>query len=300
MRVLSIGEILWDVFGDREFLGGAPLNFSVSVQRLGNSATVLSAVGNDPRGQRALEAMRSQGLSTSFVQISAGTATGAALVTTDESGNASFVIPRPAAFDAVEVDHTLIDQINLLQPQWVYFGTLAQSVEQGEQRLIRLLKTHPAKGFYDINLRRGHWSLSLVQRLSSLASIIKMNDIEAEELWHLTQGTALPFSLEAFCSFWASVHGCDLICITLGSEGCAVWENNTLQSFPGFQVQVVDTVGAGDAFAAGFLHGLEQRWPIAKTAMFANRLGAIVASRSGATPEWSLVECTDTDFVSTQ
>ena len=301
MRVLSIGEILWDVFREREFLGGAPLNFSVSTQRLGNSTVLLSAVGKDSRGLLALEAMRCHDLTTDFVQISAGAATGAALVTTDDTGNASFVIHRPAAFDVVAVDDDLISQITQLQAQWIYFGTLAQAIDEGEQRLDRLLRAQPnAKRFYDINLRKGHWSLSLVKRLSRAATIIKMNEVEAEELWHLTTDPEQPFTLEAFCRFWASTHRCELICVTLGGKGCAVWQNNALEFFPGFQIQVVDTVGAGDAFAAGFLHGLDQGWPIAKTALFANRLGAIVASRSGATPEWTVDECTDRDVVFTR
>ena len=299
MRVLSIGEILWDVFREREFLGGAPLNFSVSTQRLGNFTVLLSAVGKDSRGLLALDAMRCHDLTTDFVQISVGTPTGAALVTIDDSGNAGFVIQRPAAFDVVAVDEDLISRIMQFQAQWIYFGTLAHAIDEGEQRLIRLLRAQPdAKRFYDINLRKGHWRLSLVQRLSGLATIIKMNEVEAEELWHLTHDAEQLFSLEAFCRFWASTHGCELICVTLGGKGCAVWQNNALEFFPGFQIQVVDTVGAGDAFAAGFLHGLNQEWPIAKTALFANRLGATVASRSGATPEWTVDECTDKDVVS--
>jgi fructokinase len=53
----------------------------------------------------------------------------------------------------------------------------------------------------------------------------------------------------------------------------------------------VDTVGAGDAFAAAFLHGYELQWPRARTAAFANALGALVASRAGATPAWTVDEC---------
>jgi fructokinase len=56
-------------------------------------------------------------------------------------------------------------------------------------------------------------------------------------------------------------------------------------------VSVVDTVGAGDAFSAGFLHGYQRSWPLEHTARFANALGALVASRAGATPVFSLDEC---------
>jgi len=298
VRIVAIGEILWDVINEQEFLGGAPLNFLVSAQRLGHTAALLSAVGNDQRGGLALDAMRRHGLTITFIQTVANTPTGAAIVTTDASGHVSFLFDRPAAFDCVELDELLISRIVEFQPKWIYFGTLTQSAEKGEERLNRLLKAlSGTRRFYDINLRKDHWNLALVKRLSCLATIIKLNDGEAEELWTLTHDEDEPFTLEAFCRFWASTHECELICVTLGSKGCAVWQNNSLESFPGFPVQVVDTVGAGDAFAAGFLHCLDQGWPIEKTTMFANRLGAIVASRPGATPEWTVDECNDREII---
>lgn len=131
-----------------------------------------------------------------------------------------------------------------------------------------------------------------MKRLSELATIIKMNEAESAELWHLAHSDT-PYSTEEFCRFWASTQDCELVCITRDSEGCAVWYCNVLQFFPGFRVSVADTVGAGDAFAAAFLHGLDQNWPLEKTSLFDNRIGGLVASRAGAIPEWSLDECSD-------
>jgi fructokinase len=292
LRILSIGEILWDVIHDREFLGGAPLNFSVAAHRLGNFVALLSAVGLDRRGSSAIEAMARLGLSTDFVQTVCNMrTTGAAVVTTDKAGNATFKIDRPAAFDAVELNDALIARFSQLNLDWVYFGTLAHALDQGEQRLIRLLSALPAaRCFYDVNLRDTHWSLALVQRLSKLASIIKLNGTEAEVLFHLTFSSE-PFSLERFCAYWSSTYDVDTICITLGADGCAVYNNDRLQRFRGFSVVIADTVGAGDAFAAGFLHAHGLGWTMESQAMFANALGAIVASRRGATPPWTVDEC---------
>jgi fructokinase len=291
LRILSVGEILWDVIQDREFLGGAPLNLSSSAQRLGNLVLLLSAVGADRRGSLAIEAMRHQGLSTDFIQTSLHLETGTAIVTADAAGNASFVINRPAAFDVVEVDDSVLSKIRQARPEWIYFGTLAQSLPAGEERLTRLLAHNPgARRFYDINLREGHWNLPLVQRLSALATIVKMNETEAQELSILAHGPS-PYSIERFCEFWSTTYGGETICVTLGGKGCVVWQNGAAQFFGGFRVKVVDTVGAGDVFAAGFLHGLESGWSLQKTASFANALGAIVASRAGATPGWRAEEC---------
>lgn len=181
--------------------------------------------------------------------------------------------------------------IEALAPEWIYFGTLAL-MNPSTDGVLRHFLTHlpTARCFYDVNLRDGHWSLPLVERLSSLASIVKLNESEAMTLFELTHPDA-PFSLKEFCSYWASTFDVETICVTLGSRGCAVFHEGILQCFAGFKVNVVDTVGSGDAFAAGFLHGYELMWTMARTLTFANALGALVASRSGATPPWTASVC---------
>jgi fructokinase len=77
----------------------------------------------------------------------------------------------------------------------------------------------------------------------------------------------------------------------MGSAGCALHSNNSFRTFGGYSVDVVDTVGAGDAFAAGLLYGLDLGWSPQRIAFFANALGAMIASRRGATPEWTIEEC---------
>lgn len=288
MRVVSVGEALWDVFGETEFLGGAPLNFSANIQRLGNSVVLLTAVGDDVRGKRTIEQMRALCLTTDFVQIVTERPTGTAVVATDSSGSATFVIDRPAAFDLVRTDHEILSRLKALKPDWVYFGTLAQTDARNEEVLLELASQCPdAKRFYDMNLRTGHWNLDLVQRLSRIATVLKLNDEEAELLFKLTFG-AREFNLEQFCRHWSSTYGVETICITVGSKGCAVFIDGSVCRVPGFPVKVADTVGAGDAFAAGFLHGLHSGWPVTRIASFANALGAVVASRPGATPRWTL------------
>jgi fructokinase len=291
LQILTIGEILWDVFDHAEYLGGAPLNFSAAVQRLGNSVALVTGLGDDERGKSALRSMTALGLSTDFVQVLHGRETGTARVTTDNSGNATFFIQRPAAFDEFQLDEAQLSAIAALQPGWIYFGTLAQTHPPTLALLDKILQRLPgAKCFYDMNLREGHWNLPLVQRLSGQASTLKLNETEAETLFGLTRPTET-FSLESFSRYWSSTYGIGTICITLGSQGCAIFSENTLQLFSGVTVEVADTVGAGDAFAAAFLHGCIQGWPIARQASFANALGALVASRAGATPQWSVEEC---------
>lgn len=208
----------------------------------------------------------------------------------DASGSASFQIIRPAAYDFLQPEESALGELAAARPDWIYFGTLAQTAAGNEALLHRLIAAAPeARRFYDMNLRENQWSLELVRRLSELSTVVKLNESEAETLFRMTRGPEA-FSLEGFCQFWSREHGIDLICVTLGERGCAVWRGGTLQIFPGVAVKVVDTVGAGDAFSAGFLHGFHLGWPLEKTAAFANALGALVAGRAGATPEWGVEE----------
>ncbi len=254
-------------------------------------AALLSAVGADPRGTRALQDMGNLGLTTEFVQTLQGRPTGTAIVSTDGSGNATFTIDRPAAFDCLRIDDSLLDRAAKLQPDWIYFGTLAMAVTHLEQALQQLVKgCSTARRFYDVNLRTGHWTLALVERLSAIADVIKLNKDEAELLHALKWGND-GFTLESFCRRWASTYQIETICITLGGDGCAIFADDMLHAFSGFNVDVVDTVGAGDAFAACLLHGLHRGWPLDQIASLANAAGAIVASRTGATPSWSVEEC---------
>jgi fructokinase len=291
MRVWSVGEVLWDVFQDQERFGGAPLNFCANLRRIGDEATLLSAVGDDERGRLALETMRGLGLRTEYIAVVEGVATGTALIGTGTDGEPSFVIARPAAFDRLATGSELMAEAGASGLDWLYFGTLLQTEPAIEEFTTALAKGLPeTRCFYDMNLRTGHWNLELVQRLSKLASIIKLNEQEAEILFKLTETDGAAFSLEAFCERWAAKYGVDVMCVTLGPLGCLIHSGGTVQRVPGFEVTVCDTVGSGDAFAASFLHGYHLGWPMPETARFANALGALVASRAGATPEWTMAE----------
>src|SRR5262249_49683873 len=117
MKILTVGEILWDGFPDAAHLGGAPFNFAVHVHRLGHEVYFASAVGDDDRGRRALGKMQELGLSTEFVRTISGQPTGTVTVRLDTRGEPDFTIHRPAAYDFLEIPD--------IRAEWVYFGTLA-------------------------------------------------------------------------------------------------------------------------------------------------------------------------------
>jgi fructokinase len=290
-RVLVLGEVLWDVFEESTRLGGAPLNFSAHLKRLGYDPLLISGVGADELGDRTTERMAALGLETRFIQKILSAATGTARVQLGPGNSTSFRINRPAAYDSITLSDGGLKPIQDWSPSWFYFGTLFSHFPQGKALLDRLLSALPScSRFYDLNLRPDCQSPSLVQELLAVADVVKLNQDELEAV----QGsTNLPMGREAFCREGAKRFGWRAVCITLGAGGCAVLRGSDYVEAQGYAVDVADTVGAGDAFAAAFLHGLISNWPVAKIAFFANRVGALVASRPGAIPDWTLAEAID-------
>lgn len=290
MRIAVIGEILWDVFPDAERLGGAPFNLAAHARRLGHEVCFISAVGDDARGRAALDRMRELDLSARFVRIIPGHATGTVSVWLDPDGQPDFTIHRPGAYDFTWLDEGDLAGLAAWNPDWLCFGTLHSMHPQAQSLTRRLIEALPsACRFYDVNLRKQNYTPDLVRELMAVATVVKLNESEAAEIQRLYGRPCR--DLEEFASGFARQFGWRVVAITRGAHGCALWREGEWVEAPGYQVQVVDAVGAGDAFAAALLHGLGAGWPLARVADFANRVGALIASRAGAVPDWTPEEC---------
>ena len=289
MRIVSIGEVLWDVIGDKEYLGGAALNFSAHAARLGHTVHFVSAVGRDERGGRVLERMAELGLSTRYVRPIEAYPTGVVTVELDPAGVPKFTLHHPAAYDAPALPESDIAELLSPKPDWIYFGTLFQMSPQARQLTYRLVDSHcGARLFYDVNLRKDSYTAPLVRELMARAQVVKLNEDEATAIDQMLGRPSRP--LEDFCRVYAQEFGWQSACVTRGEKGCVMLVNGEYVEAPGYTVQAQDTVGAGDAFAAAFVHGLSLRWPPGEIADFANRVAALVASRPGGTPHWTLEE----------
>jgi fructokinase len=124
-----------------------------------------------------------------------------------------------------------------------------------------------------------------VLELLGRATVVKLNEDEAVALDAMSGRSDR--ALEEFCRDHAARFGWEGVCITRGEQGCVILLRDQYVEVPGYRVQVADTVGAGDAFAAAFLHGLDSGWPAGEIGDFANRLGALVASHPGGAAPWT-------------
>ena len=285
--IVSIGEVLWDLLPDGEYLGGAPFNFAANCARLGHRVLFLSAVGQDPLGERTLEAIEASGVSSDLVRRVPDAGTGIVRVEFDVDGQPHYTINRPAAYDFVQLDEQALKSIVTSRPDFLYFGTLSQLYDNNRAALINLIDALPgALCFYDINLRKDSFNLALVTQLMHRAQIVKMNEHETRVVQELL-GTKTA-SLEEFCRTYCRKFGWRAAWITLGPAGCAVFHEGKFLRVAGFPVATPNPVGAGDAFSAAVCHGILEDWPVAKIAEFANKLGALVARQPGAVSDWSM------------
>ena len=249
MKLLSIGEILWDVLPAGKRLGGAPYNLAAQARKLGHDVVLMSAVGDDDLGRGALELAS---VPTDYIAVVTDAPTGTVTVALDAEGQPAFTIHRPAAYD-------YIPPMTLeFEPDWICFGTLLQMTPAMRQLVAETIKAYPrARRFYDVNLRPGNYTPELVQDLMRLATVVKLNEDE--------ERTFGPQSWE-------------MACITRGAAGCTIVMDGARYDCPGYPVKSANTVGAGDAFSAAFLHGLEQGWPPERIGDFANRIAARVVT----------------------
>jgi len=287
LKIISIGEILWDVYENKEYIGGAPFNFSVHTNRLGHEVYFISAVGEDARGDCALQYIFDYGLSTKYINRVKYYPTGYVDVSKDKDGQPTYVIHHPAAYDYPSLTTDQIKDITSFEPDWLYFGTVQIKSIVARELTCSLLELLPKTSrFYDMNLREGHYTKDLVKKLLLASSVLKLNSEETRICCELFDKK--PMDLRDFCIWIVEEFELEGVCVTMGSEGCAIYFDGEYLESPGCSVEVVDSVGAGDAFAAGLLHGLSMNWKLEKVCDFANRLGAIVIERKGALPYWTM------------
>jgi fructokinase len=292
VRLLSIGEVLWDRFGDDERLGGAPLNVAIHAARLGHQTAILSAVGQDARGSRALELIRASGVDDRFVTQTDQAPTGTASVVLDRSGVPVFEIARPAAYDHPSDDAAEVEAVRRWRPDWIVFGTIAQTTLAVRDLTDRVIDACPwAECLYDVNLRHEATTDGVILSLLDRASAIKANEHEAGQLMRLLGlSTSTAGSDEVLCRRLAERFTLRSACITRGGRGAALFLDGDYVEAGAPQVAIVDTVGAGDAFTAALIHGIASGWPAHEVADLATRVGSLVASRAGATPFWTVEE----------
>jgi fructokinase len=280
--VIGLGEVLWDMLPSGKVLGGAPANFAYMANVLGERGMVASRVGTDPSGHEVCSTMQELGLGVCYIQHDEVHETGSAHVSLDSAGQPSFTIKEPVAWDFMQWTPSW-EQLSA-KADVVCFGSLAQRSGISASTIERFLGNmrKDAVRVFDANLRQSFYSEGVLFKSFRHADIVKINEQELLQI-------ALVFKLgsgsqETLARTLLREVDLELVCITRGSRGSMLVSKNEAVEHQGLQVEVIDSVGTGDAFVACLVHYYLRGHSLKEISELADRFASWVATQRGATP----------------
>lgn len=283
-NVVLFGEVLADIFPDQSVLGGAPFNVARHLQAFDLHPVMISRTGNDLLRDELLREMNRLGMDTIGIQCDQNHPTGQVQVLM-ENGNHRFTILPDQAYDHIHagIAHMITMSI---KPEMVYFGTLAQRSMPSRLALDKFLSDSKCPHFFDINLRHPWYNKHTVRRSLMRSDIVKMNEDELEivaSYFKINAPTPLLKAKALLDQFELKY-----LLVTCGEHGA--WlinqKHETYNTGSATQNQIiVDTVGAGDAFAAVIIIGLLHDWAMPVAMQRANQFAAAICGIRGGAPQ---------------
>lgn len=282
--VAVFGETLVDEFPDRSVLGGAPFNVAYHLKRLGIEPLLVTRVGRDDNGDRLLDAMRDAGMDTRGVQRDSVLPTGRVRVTFDEAGH-RFEIVENQAYDAIDPDEA-VEALRAAAPRLVYFGTVAQRCETSRPALDAILGATDCPRWLDINLRAPFDDTDVILRSLDLADDLKLNDDELRIVAGRLDLTGQDPELHVA----ELIRRFDLRSVTVTCGASGAWSldadgNRARVEGRPLDGPLVDTVGAGDGFAAVSILGWLRDWTPQQTLERADAFARRLCLIRGAIPD---------------
>lgn len=287
--VVGLGEALFDCFGERVVLGGAPVNFACQMHQLlgavDGASAIASRVGVDDLGLRLRDELQQRGLLLDALQNDTAHPTGTVQVTVDDAGHPEYEIKLGAAWDHMAFDECWSALARRCDA--ICFGTLAQRSPASRDAIERFLTTaSQAIRLFDVNLRQDYWGEAVLRSGFGFATAVKLNDEELGKVCDLL-GVDRSAGADNCINTLCKTFSLDSLALTRGERGTVLYQNGKRVkgapiSYP--HQPNADAVGAGDACSAGLVAGFLLDWPAEMTVELANILGAFVASRPGATP----------------
>ncbi len=281
-RALCFGEVLFDIFPAYERLGGAPFNFAAHLCAFRIPTRLITRVGTDARGRRIAEALgRCPGTET--LQRDDRRDTGTVQVRLDGQGVPEFDILTDVAYDYIAYDAS-VQRAAAEGSALLYCGTLAQRNGVSRTTLARLLsEARAARVFYDMNLRSPHFCAAVVEDSLQACQVLKLNEGELQMCKRLL-GNSLPD--RAFIDLLVDRYQLEWLCLTRGERGSDLYRGRERYAVKGVPVDaVVDTVGAGDAYASVLALGILNDWAPETILARATEFSAALCGQRGAVPE---------------
>ncbi|MBC7888983.1 MAG: carbohydrate kinase [Ferruginibacter sp.] len=280
--VVCFGEVLWDILPSGAVPGGAPMNVAYHLNKLNKNPAIITRIGSDNRGKGLVDIFSEQGVCTDYFQVDYIYETGKVFAKPNEHHEMVYDIVKPVAWDFINWEEELADLVS--NAEIFVFGSLAARNKVSKDTLFRLLEIAKYK-VLDINLRAPHFNRRIVEELLQKADFVKMNQAELE----LITGWFSDYSgIEDRLKSIRDKFNISGMVVTMGGDGALLYRNEEIITNKGFTIEVVDTVGSGDAFLAGMLSKLLDKSGDKKALEFASGLGAFIATQRGACPQYDL------------
>ncbi len=278
---VGLGEILWDLLPEGKQLGGAPANFAYFAKLLGAESLIISAVGNDSAGREITAQLDSIGLSTNLVAIDPEHPTGTVSVKLNSAGDPDYIIHEEVAWDYIP----FMERVSAVavEADAICYGTLAQRSPVSRETIravLRMTKTDCIR-VYDVNLRQSYHDRLTIQDSFKAATILKLNEDELTVIvgYFTMSGTEKEVLDQLIKRF-----DLRMIAVTKGAKGSLLIGPDFYSELIAPVVEVVDTVGAGDAFTAALAVGYINGDPVDLVHRNAADLAAWVCTQKGAIP----------------
>jgi fructokinase len=284
LKVIGIGELLWDVLPEGKKLGGAPCNFVYHAQQQGANGMVMSAVGDDKLGKEIIEVLKQKNLNADLIQVN-NKPTSTVDVILNAAGVPEYRIHENVAWDYIRFNESCRQKA--AEADILCFGSLAQRSATSQQSIEQILRSSKPGALivYDINLRQSYYSKEIIENSIQLCNVLKLNE---DELPVVSSLLKLPSSDdEAQIMELIKRYDLKLVAFTRGSEGSLLITPKEKSELPTPKVEVKDTVGAGDSFTAAMMIGFARGQSLSELHQKAVEISAFVCTSNGAIPEYN-------------
>lgn len=280
-RIVAFGEVVWDIFPNGKVLGGTPTNLVFRCNSFKEQGFLLSRVGDDVLGNEAIDKLKELNISDENVQIDREFPTGTVHITFEDNYDPRYIVTPDVAFDHIEFSTEALKLVK--DADCLFYGLLPQRFGISKNTLRELIKESPDSiHFFDLKLFEHFFNVKVVENLLESSNIVR---IKEKEIGFLSKELGLyDEDLTVFSSELSRKYKIDLVLVTRGQNGVFAFHNKKGAFHDsGYNIDVVDNVGSGMAFSAGFLIYYLNGKSIPQALKFGNAAGALNTTQRGAT-----------------
>ena len=276
-KIVCFGEVLWDIYPDRIEIGGAPFNVYYRLHSLGNNVKIISSIGDDDLGLKALKFFKKNNLNSEFISIDKKHKTGQVKIHL-KSGEPSYDIVDNVAWDFIPITK----QHNSENFDYLIFGSLAIRNDKSFETLKEIIRKSKFK-ILDLNIRQNYYKKYKLDYLLNSSDFLKINIDELfilRDLFNIKDDETEDIVQKIFSKF-----NLKYICLTNGSVNSSFFDGNKFIYVDSLRVKSIDNVGAGDNFLASFINEYFIKKNSLKSSLkIASIYGAITTTKKGAVP----------------